>query len=410
MPMLASVSRRKKLVKWPLVSLAAVLVAGLIYGTVDELRTSRLQAELLGKLAAEVHFKVEPGRSDAIRFPGSGPYDERLGYRSIPKFVEQLQPQGYVVTAQARMSPRLVELSDQGLFSPYREKDQAGLELRDCRREPLFAARFPQRVYERFESVPSLLVDALLFIENRELLTPQYPNRNPAIEWSRLGRAAADRARHLVDDAYPSPGGSTLATQIEKYRHSPEGRTESVKEKLRQMASASVRAYLDGENTLATRREIVVDYLNTVPLGAQSGFGEVNGLGDGLWAWYGRDFAEVNRLLMTVDGMRAAPVPPEPMQRRALAFRHVLIIKQAQAFKQALSLMIAQRRPSHYLGEGEQSLADLTNGYLRVMAAAGVVGPALRDAALSISLELHPQGPPPPVLVVGRQTVAVAAA
>ena len=63
------------------------------------------------------------------------------------------------------------------------------------------------------------------------------------------------------------------------------------------MASASLRAYLDGEDTLPRRRQIVVDYLNTVPLAAQAGFGEVNGLGDGLWAWYGRDFDEVNRLL-----------------------------------------------------------------------------------------------------------------
>lgn len=410
MPILASVSRWKKLVRWLLVGLVVVLVIGVIQRVAEELQTSQLQAELLGKLANELHFKVEPGRSDAIRFPSAGPYDERLGYPSIPEFVERLGTQGYVVAAQARMSPRLVELSDQGLFSPYHEKDQAGLELRDCRDEPLFAARFPERVYEGFESVPSLLVDALLFIENRELLTLQYPNRNPAIEWSRLGRAAADRARHLVDEAHPSPGGSTLATQMEKYRHSPEGRTESVREKLRQMASASVRAYLDGANTLPARRQIVVDYLNTVPLGAQSGFGEVNGLGDGLWAWYGRDFAEVNRLLMTVDSTAAGPVPAELVQRRALAFKHVLIVKQAQAFKQALSLMIAQRRPSHYLGSGASSLVDLTNSYLRVMADAGVIGAGLRDAALPLRLELQAQSQPSPVSFVERKAVTAARA
>ena len=404
---LTSVTSRRRFVRPLLAGLAVALVAGLAYWVVDELQSSRLQAQMLGKLAGELQFKVEPGPSDAIRFPGLGPYDERLGYRSIPKFVERLKPQGYVIAAQARMSPRLVELSDQGLFSVYREKDQAGLELRDCRNEPLFAARFPQRGYERFEAVPPLLVEALLFIENRELLAPQYPTRNPAIEWSRLGKAATERARHLVDDAHPSPGGSTLATQIEKYRHSPEGRTESVKEKLRQMASASVRAYLDGENTLPARRRIVVDYLNTVPLGAQTGFGEVNGLGDGLWAWYGRDFAEVNRLLMTVDD-NAAPVSGELQQRRALAFRHVLIDKQALAFKQALSLMVAQRRPSYYLNDGEQNLGELTNSYLRVMADAGVVGPALRDAALPLRLELLSQRQPPSVSFVERKAVTAA--
>ena len=411
--MLASVSHRRKLAKRLLAGLALVLVAGAVVWVVDEVQNSSLQAQLLGKLAGELRFKVEPGPSDAIRFPGAGPYDERLGYRVIPKFVERLAPQGYAVTAQARMSPRLVELSDKGLFSPYREKDQAGLELRDCRSEPLFAGRFPQRAYERFEAVPSLLVDALLFIENRELLDAEHPQRNPAIEWTRLGKAATDRARHLVDDAHPSPGGSTLATQIEKYRHSPEGRTESVKEKLRQMASASVRAYLDGGNTLPARRRIVVDYLNTVPLGAQSGFGEVNGIGDGLWAWYGRDFAEVNRLLMKVDGGGSALASAELMQRRALAFRHVLIVKQAQAFKQALSLMVAQRRPAHYLGTGAASVADLaelTNSYLRVMAEAGIISPALRDAALPLRLELKSQSQPPPVSFVERKAVTAARA
>jgi hypothetical protein len=83
MPIFASVSRWRKLVKWLLVGLAVVLLTAAIYGVTDELQTSRLQAELLGKVASELHFKVEPGSSDAIRFPGSEPYDERLGYRAI---------------------------------------------------------------------------------------------------------------------------------------------------------------------------------------------------------------------------------------------------------------------------------------------------------------------------------------
>ena len=92
-------------------------------------------------------------------------------------------------------------------------------------------------------------------------------------------------------------GGSTLATQIEKYRHSPEGRTGSTTDKLIQMASATLRAYQDGEDTTGSRRQIVLDYLNTVPLSAKPGYGEVNGIGDGLWVWYGRDFEQVSKLL-----------------------------------------------------------------------------------------------------------------
>jgi len=372
-----------------LASLVIAVVVGTMYALAVEMQTSRLQAALIGKLARELSFKVEPGPSTAIRFPGPGPYDERLGYRQLPDVVERLGSQGYAVTAQARMSQRLIELSDKGLFATYREKDQAGLELRDCRGAPLFSARFPQRVWDGLDAVPPLLVDALLFIENRELLDERYPMRNAAIEWDRLGRAAADRALRLVGDAHASPGGSTLATQIEKYRHSPEGRTESVQEKLRQMASASLRTYLHGEYTLPWRRQIVVDYLNTVPLAAKAGFGEVNGLGDGLWAWYGRDFAEVNQLLTGYSGGGAATV--QLVHRPALAFKDALLMRQALAYKQTLSLLIAQRRPSHYLTVGESALNRLTNSYLRVMAEAGVIDPALRDAALPIRVQLQSQ-------------------
>jgi len=292
------------------------------------------------------------------------------------------------------------ELIAQGLFAPYREKTQTGLELRDCRGQPLFAARYPERVYERFETVPTLLIDSLLFIENRELLDEEFPLRNPAIEWDRFGKAVVDQLRHRVDESHSAAGGSTLATQIEKYRHSPEGRTEKAREKLRQMASASLRAYLDGENTLPRRRQIVVDYLNTVPLSAQVGFGEVNGIGDGLWAWYGRDFAEVNRLLSTP----LAEPAPSRRPRNALAFKQALIPRQALAYKQALSLMIAQRRPSYFLAEGEPVLHQLTDSYLRVMADTGVITPQLRDAALPIPLKLHAQFTSPrPASFAGRK-------
>ena len=64
-----------------------------------------------------------------------------------------------------------------------------------------------------------------------------------------------------------------------------------------QMTSASLRAYRDGPDTSAARRQIVVDYLNSTPLAARAGFGEVNGLGDGLYAWFGSDLEQVNRSL-----------------------------------------------------------------------------------------------------------------
>ena len=104
-----------------------------------------------------------------------------MRYQQLPEHVQRLQQQDFVVSAQVRMSPRLLEVIDLGLFTPYHEKSMAGLELLDCRARPLAAARYPQRSYPSFDAVPPLLVDTLLFIENRELLDPRFPRRNPAV-------------------------------------------------------------------------------------------------------------------------------------------------------------------------------------------------------------------------------------
>ncbi len=395
----------KRSVRRVLTALLILATLGLAGFVADEVQTSRQQAEWLSERARHLSFDVQPGPSPAIRFAGNGPYDQRLGYHQLPQLIERLDKQGFAVTAQARMSPALLQLRDEGLFAPYREKAQAGLNVRDCRGEPLFEASYPERTYARLDAVPPLLVKALLFIENRDLLDPPV-TRNPAIEWDRLGKAAFDQLLHRVDESHSAAGGSTLATQIEKYRHSPQGRTETARDKLRQMASASLRAYLDGQDTTARRRQIVLDYLNTVPLSAQNGFGEVNGLGDGLWAWYGRDFAQVNRLLATPIAEAAPGEPP----RRALAFKQALLPQQALAFKQALSLMVAQRRPSYYLdSDAGPVLRELTNSHLRLLAEAGVISPALRDAALPLPLQLlnRPAAEPPVSFVERKAATAV---
>jgi membrane peptidoglycan carboxypeptidase len=334
----------------------------------EESRSSALQAKFFANMAAKLSYRVEPGPSSAIRFPSDSPYDERLGYANLPGYLGKLKTHDYIVDAQARISPKMIELADWGLFATYPEKTRVGLEILDRNGGLLFSARYPERTYARFDAAPPLLVQSLLFIENRELLDPAYPKRNPAIEWDRFSKAVFDKTIHSVGlgGGGRVAGGSTLATQIEKYRHSSEGRTTSLSDKLRQMASATLRAYQGGEDTTEARRRIVLEYLNTVPLSAKVGYGEVNGIGDGMWVWYGRDFAQVNQQLgspsWTLDAV--------------------------QAYKEALSLMIAQRRPAYYLGAGEQDLEQLTNAHLRVLAQAGVITPQIRDAALSI--RLHP--------------------
>ena len=351
---------------------SSLLIVGALAGFVAwEAGTSTLQAKYLTEYAAKMRYEVKPGPSPSIRFPEDGPYDIRFGYTRLPAFTQRLEKQGFEIASQARLSPAMVEMADAGLFLPYHEKTQDGLTVYGANGGKLFVSRTPQRVFQDFAHVPPLIRDTLLFIENRELLSIDNPQRNPAVEWDRLAQAVLDKLIQVVNPSHNVPGGSTLATQIEKYRHSPDGLTLEASDKLKQMASGSVRAYLDGKDTMPTRRRLVLDYLNTVPLSAAPGFGEVIGLPDALWAWYGQDFQQVSKLL-------TANVPNA---------------ETAAAYKHVLSLLIAQRKPSFYLVVNHKALDQHTDIYLRLLANQGLISPALRDAALKVPLHFNIQRP-----------------
>lgn len=371
--------------------LVALVAGGLLLA--HELQTSRLQAREISRFAAKLDYERVAGRSDAVRYPQHGPFDQRLGYTELPRFIERLEARGFELTAQTRFSPDLLDYVDRGLFPPYREKTRTGLDVLDCRAGPLYDFRYPYRGYADFAAVPPVVAQALLFIENRDLLDENRPTLNPAVDWVRFARAAAAQVGRMVKEDLDAPGGSTLATQIEKYRHSPDGITYDAREKLRQMVSASVRAYREGEQTLPVRRNLVLDYLNTVPLSAAPGHGEVNGLGDGLWVWFGADFDRVNELLSAPDG------EGDTLKAQGLAMRQVV------------ALMIAHRRPSWYLARGREELTRTTDAYLRLLTEAGSISAAMRDAALSQPLLFRDLVANPAVLPAnpGKGTTAVRA-
>lgn len=358
-------------------------LAGLgIWWLQGELQTSRWQARHIAAYAADLQYAVQPGPSDRIRFPEHGPFDVRLGYASLPMFSERLKQHRFELTEQVRFNDALMTHVGRGLFPPYQEKTQAGLSVQDCRGDTFFRFNYPFRHYAQFEDIPSVVWNTLLFIENRDLLDPNRPQMNPAVDWVRFARAAMGQAAQVVSDDLDTPGGSTLATQIEKYRHSPGGLTHNGQEKLRQMASAAVRAYRQGEVTLPARRRLVLDYLNTVPLSAAPRHGEVNGLGDGLWVWFNADFEQVNQHLQQPLGDEHA--------RQA----------QGQSLRRVVALMIAHRRPSWYLGKGRQDLEDSTSAYLRLMAEQGMISHGWRDAALAQPLRFRDMRLQPPLLPV----------
>ena len=169
-----------------------------VYLGYRESLTSAMQARLFSDLAGKMSYKVEQGPSKSIRFPHDSPYDERLGYAGLPDYLSKLSARDYQVAAQARISPKMAELTDMGVFATYREKTKTGLTIYDCRAQELFAASYPERVYNKFEQAPPVLVSSLLFIENRELLDNTYPQRNPAVEWDRLGKAVLEKTASAV--------------------------------------------------------------------------------------------------------------------------------------------------------------------------------------------------------------------
>ena len=353
--------RIKVILFWVVVIELAAIGAVFYFETQD----SKFQSDQISRYAAKLNYSLQAGPSYAIRYPKEGPFDVRLGYVSLPKLIDRLQSKGMEIESQTRFSPELLDYSSWELFTPYLEKNRAGLDVEDCQRESMYHFRYPQRNYATFESIPKRVVQTLLFIENRDLLDANKPFLNPAVDWVRFGKAAMFQAAEVVGVETPSMGGSTLATQIEKYRHSSDGITSSIQEKLKQMASATVRAYQGGPNTMQARNSLVQSYLNTVPLSAAPGHGEVNGLGDGLWVWFGADFDETNRLLSLPDGQEA------------------VLVQQAQALRQIIALMIAHRRPSYYLYQGRDTLETLTDSYLRLMAQANEISIPLERAALA---------------------------
>lgn len=358
-----------------------ILVSGFLLATLlvlaivvyNEFYASTLQSHYVSRYVKKLTYSLEAGEGEGIPTLVDGPYDRRLGYSSVDRMLDSARGYNFRVSQQARISEEFKAILETGVFPIYREKSQAGLLLTDRNGKGFYKTVFPAFVYSDFSAIPKLVVDTLLFIENRELLDAGYPGRNPAVEWDRFAKAMIDAGIKVVRSGHKVPGGSTLATQIEKFRHSPGGRTHAARDKLRQMLSASFRAYLDGPDTTTARQRIVLDYINSIPLSAIPLFGEVNGLGDGLAAWYSLSFSEANTSLAQCE----ATEQDTALERCAFIFKKVL------------SLFVAQRRPSYYLARQPDKLEALTNKYLRLLRAAEIISEELFLRAKDLPLEVR---------------------
>jgi membrane peptidoglycan carboxypeptidase len=161
---------------------------------------------------------------------------------------------------------------------------------------------------------------------------------------------------------------------LEKFRHSPNGRTETPGEKLRQVIGASLKAYRAGKNTRAWRERIIIDYLNTVPLAAAPSYGEIHGLGEGLYAWFGVSLQEVIQQLNT-PGI----TPPK-----------------VKAYKQVLTLLVSVRAPSVFLVDERDSLEEKVGQFTRLLARGGVIDDEMAAALEETPITFLPSAPLPP--------------
>lgn len=353
---------------WTRRAVIAILIGGAL---AYEMQTSALQANVLSRYAARLSYTVATGPSPQIVFPQHSPFDAQRGYAQLPDFQHRLHTRNYAVIEQARHSPELVQLMRWGVSPPYHEPTSTGLTLRDARGIPLYDNRSVSTQFQRFEDIPPLVVNALLFIENQELQEVFDPRHNPVVEWDRFAKAGLLYVGKQLGLPVTIQGGSTLATQLEKYRHSPSGRTESVGDKVRQIFAASLKAYRPGVEPLAWRRDIILDYVNTMPLAAAPGYGEVHGLGSGLRVWFGMP------LSLTSDALAAS----EPTMAKVHAFKH------------SLALIASLRAPTTYLVKDHAALTKRVDVYTQLLAKAGIIDPTFARAVQQAPLTFLPLRP-----------------
>jgi hypothetical protein len=147
-----------------------------------EIRTSALQSWIFTSTNERLSFDLAAGRSSSIAFPRAAPLDERRGYSKLASFQSRLEAQGYQVTLQIKQSETTVNFINHGISPPYVALPNAGIDIRGLDGARLFRYAQSEFLFQKIDEIPPLLVQTLLFLENRDLGRPSTPWQNPAIE------------------------------------------------------------------------------------------------------------------------------------------------------------------------------------------------------------------------------------
>ena len=235
--------KRLKVWLWWLALLAIVAAAIFV-----EIQTSLLQSWFFTSTNERLFYSLKDGPSREIIFPrAAAPFDERRGYSKLPLLQSRLQSQGYLVTQQARQSETMLDaLGARHLAA-----------LLGNGRMPAWKSPAPTAC--RCFVTPRPIFSSLKSTTSRRSWSRRCCSWKTAISTIRQPRGrirsssgtAHSKRRRIISRAklqlpVPVQGGSTLAVQLEKFRHSPHGRTDNPVEKLRQLIGASLKAYQEG--------------------------------------------------------------------------------------------------------------------------------------------------------------------
>ncbi len=334
---------------------AAACLCLVFGGIFFELKTSFLQSWVATQLVQNVSYHLEGGKALDTAYPKHGPLNERFGYTRLPEWLKQLNG-SYEIKEQAELSIFHKRLVDQGINPLYRIKSTAGLQLLDTTGKSIYDTR-PALAFNSYSDIPPLLVEMLLFIENKELLNDS-PYYNPAIEFDRLAKVLFEYLlKRMTLNEEKQAGGSTLATQMEKYNFSEDGKTNGAMDKIMQISSATLRSYISGRDTSEVRKNIVLDYLNTIPLGAAPRYGEVLGYGEALRVFYLTDTAEEKEVL------------------KGLKYNTPYTDRQLEAIDRAIQIIISARNPNYLSLHSTDKMLELKARYIQLLVDARVLRP-----------------------------------
>src|SRR5262249_35010773 len=97
---------------------------------------------------------------------------------------------------------------------------------------------------------------------------------------------------------------------------------------------------------------------------------------DALYVWFGADFNEANKILLST-----------PKNKKEWA-------RKGEVYRQVLALLLSGRLPSHYLITDREGLGELCDRYIWALYDAGYIDRNLRDGTLAAELKFKKEPPP----------------